>query len=102
MEPTVQRDKQFTTEATFTFPTSYEKKLDNGKTETVTIDYTASSDKIVEQLNEALDSQGFLGKDGKSGIKFTLNGDQIQISQTPSITDKGKSRSGKSFKESWL
>ena len=83
--------KQFTTEATFTFPTSYEKKLDNGKTETVTIDYTASSDKIVEQLNEALDSQGFLGKDGKSGIKFTLNGDQIQISQTDSITDKGKS-----------
>ena len=84
-------DKKFTTEATFTFPTSYEKKLDNGKTETVTIDYTASSDKIVEQLNEALDSQGFLGKDGKSGIKFTLNGDKIQISQTDSITDKGKS-----------
>ena len=84
-------DKQFTTEATFTFPTSYEKKLDNGKTETVTIDYTASSDKIVEQLNEALDSQGFLGKDGKSGIKFELNGDKIQISQTASITDKGKS-----------
>ena len=84
-------DKQFTTEATFTFPTSYEKKLDNGKTETVTIDYTASSDKIVEQLNEALDSQGFLGKDGKSGIKFELNGDKIQISQTDSITDKGKS-----------
>lgn len=84
-------DKQFTTEATFTFPTSYEKKLDGGKTETVTIDYTASSDKIVEQLNEALDSQGFLGKDGKSGIKFTLNGDMIQISQTDSITDKGKS-----------
>ena len=84
-------DKQFTTEATFTFPTSYEKKLDNGKTETVTIDYTASSKDIVNQLNEALDSQGFLGKDGKSGIKFTLNGDQIQISQTDSITDKGKS-----------
>ena len=84
-------DKQFTTEATFTFPTSYEKKLDNGKTETVTIDYTASSDEIVKQLNEALDSQGFLGKDGKSGIKFTLNGDKIQISQTDSITDKGKS-----------
>ena len=84
-------DKQFTTEATFTFPTSYEKKLDGGKTETVTIDYTASSDKIVEQLNEALDSQGFLGKDGKSGIKFELNGDKIQISQTASITDKGKS-----------
>lgn len=84
-------DKQFTTEATFTFPTSYEKKLENGKTETVTIDYTASSDKIVRQLNEALDSQGFLGKDGKNGIKFTLNGDKIQISQTDSITDKGKS-----------
>lgn len=84
-------DKKFTEEATFTFPTSYEKKLDGGKTETVTIDYTASSDKIVEQLNEALDSQGFLGKDGKSGIKFTPNGDQIQISQTDSITDKGKS-----------
>ena len=84
-------DKKFTEEATFTFPTSYEKKLDGGKTETVTIDYTASSDKIVEQLNEALDSQEFLGKDGKSGIKFTLNGDKIQISQTDSITDKGKS-----------
>lgn len=84
-------DKQFTTEAIFTFPTSYEKKLDNGKTETVTIDYTASSDEVVKQLNEALDSQGFLGKDGKSGIKFELNGDKIQISQTDSITDKGKS-----------
>ena len=84
-------DKQFTTEAIFTFPTSYEKKLDNGKTETVTIAYTASSDEVVKQLNEALDSQGFLGKDGKSGIKFELNGDKIQISQTASITDKGKS-----------
>ena len=84
-------DKKFTEEATFTFPTSYEKKVDGGKTETVTIDYTASSKDIVNQLNEALDSQGFLGKDGKSGIKFTLNGDKIQISQTPSITDKGKS-----------
>ena len=84
-------DKQFTTEATFTFPTSYEKKVDGGKTETVTIDYTDKSENVVKQLNEALDSQGFLGKDGKSGIKFTLNGDQIQISQTDSITDKGKS-----------
>ena len=84
-------DKKFTEEATFTFPTSYEKKLDGGKTETVTIDYTDKSENIVKQLNEALDSQGFLGKDGKSGIKFTLNGDKIQISQTDSITDKGKS-----------
>ena len=84
-------DKKFTEEATFTFPTSYEKKLDGGKTETVTIDYTASSGNLVTQLNEALDSQEFLGKDGKSGIKFTLNGDKIQISQTDSITDKGKS-----------
>ena len=83
-------DKKFTEEATFTFPTSYEKKVD-GKTETVTIDYTADSKDVVKQLNEALDSQGFLGKDGKSGIKFTLNGDKIQISQTDSITDKGKS-----------
>ena len=46
-------DKKFTEEATFTFPTSYEKKVDGGKTETVTIDYTASSDEIVKQLNEA-------------------------------------------------
>lgn len=84
-------DKKFTEEATFTFPTSYEKKVDGGKTETVTIDYTADSKNVVTQLNEALDSQGFLGKDGKSGIKFTLNGDKIQISQTDSITDKGKS-----------
>lgn len=85
-------DKQFTTEATFTFPTSYEKKLDNGKTETVTIDYTASSDEIVKQLNEALDSQEFLGKDGKSGIQFELKDGKLQIiSQTESITDKGKS-----------
>ena len=84
-------DKKFTEEATFTFPTSYEKKVDGGKTETVTIDYTDKSENVVKQLNEALDSQGFLGKDGKSGIQFTLNGDQIQISQTGSITDKGKS-----------
>ena len=85
-------DKKFTEEATFTFPTSYEKKVDGGKTETVTIDYTASSKDIVNQLNEALDSQGFLGKDGKSGIEFTLDGDEIKIRQkTGSITDKGKS-----------
>ena len=84
-------DKKFTEEATFTFPTSYEKKVDGGKTETVTIDYTDKSENVVKQMNEALDSQGFLGKDGKSGIQFTLNGDQIQISQTGSITDKGKS-----------
>ena len=85
-------DKKFTEEATFTFPTSYEKKVDGGKTETVTIDYTASSDEVVKQLNEALDSQGFLGKDGKSGIEFTLDGDEIKIRQkTGSITDKGKS-----------
>lgn len=84
-------DKKFTEEATFTFPTSYEKKVGGGKTETVTIDYMADSKNVVTQLNEALDSQGFLGKDGKSGIKFTLNGDKIQISQTGSITDKGKS-----------
>lgn len=85
-------DKKFTEEATFTFPTSYEKKLDGGKTETVTIDYTASSDKIKDQLNEALDSQGFLGKDGKSGIQFELKDGKLQIiSQPESITDKGKS-----------
>ena len=30
-------DKKFTEEATFTFPTSYEKKVDGGKTETVTM-----------------------------------------------------------------
>ena len=84
-------DKKFTEEATFTFPTSYEKKVD-GKTETVTIDYTADSKDVVKQLNEALDSQEFLGKDGKSGIEFTLDGDEIKIRQkTGSITDKGKS-----------
>ena len=85
-------DKKFTEEATFTFPTSYEKKVDGGKTETVTIDYTDKSENVVKQLNEALDSQGFLGKDGKSGIEFTLDGDEIKIRQkTGSITDKGKS-----------
>ena len=85
-------DKKFTTEATFTFPTSYEKKLDNGKTETVTIDYTASSDNLKKQLNEALNSQEFLGKDGKSGIQFELKDGKLQIiSQPESITDKGKS-----------
>lgn len=84
-------DKQFTTEATFTFPTSYEKKVDGGKTETVTIDYTDKPENVVKQLNEALDSQGFLGKDGKSGIQFELKDGKLQISQTPNITDKGKS-----------
>lgn len=84
-------DKKFTEEATFTFPTSYEKKVD-GKTETVTIDYTADSKDVVKQLNEALDSQGFLGKDGKSGIQFELKEGKLQIiSQPDSITDKGKS-----------
>ena len=71
-------DKKFTEEATFTFPTSYEKKVD-GKTETVTIDYTADSKDVVKQLNEALDSQEFLGKDGKSGIQFELKDGKLQI-----------------------
>ena len=85
-------DKKFTEEATFTFPTSYEKKVDGGKTETVTIDYTDKSENVVKQLNEALDSQGFLGKDGKSGIQFELKDGKLQIiSQPKSITDKGKS-----------
>ena len=84
-------DKKFTEEATFTFPTSYEKKVDGGKTETVTIDYTDKPENVVKQLNEALDSQGFLGKDGKSGIQFELKDGKLQISQTPNITDKGKS-----------
>ena len=84
-------DKKFTEEATFTFPTSYEKKVEGGKTETVTIDYTDKPENVVKQLNEALDSQGFLGKDGKSGIQFELKDGKLQISQTPNITDKGKS-----------
>ena len=84
-------DKKFTEEATFTFPTSYEKKVDGGKTETVTIDYTADVENLKIQLNEALNSQEFLGKDGKSGIQFELKEGKLQISQTGSITDKGKS-----------
>lgn len=85
-------DKKFTEEATFTFPTSYEKKVDGGKTETVTIDYTADVENLKIQLNEALNSQEFLGKDGKSGIQFELKDGKLQIiSQPESITDKGKS-----------
>lgn len=85
-------DKKFTEEATFTFPTSYEKKVDGGKTETVTIDYTADVENLKIQLNEALNSQEFLGKDGKSGIQFELKEGKLQIiSQPESITDKGKS-----------
>ena len=83
-------NQKFTSEATFTFPSSYTKTNSDGTTETVQIDYTADPEKVKDQLNEALNSQGFLGKEGKSGIQFKLNNGHLEIERTSDITENGK------------
>lgn len=84
-------DKSFNEAVTFTFPSSYTVTGANGKKETKEIDYTQDPAKLVDQLNEALDSQEFMGKNGKSGIHFKLDGSgNLTIEQTADITDAGK------------
>lgn len=86
-------DKTFNNAITFTFPSSYTVQ-ENGKQVTKEIDYTGKPEDVVKQLNEALDSQGFMGKDGKSGIRFELNGQgNLTITQTANITDEAKNYS---------
>lgn len=83
-------DKSFNEAVTFTFPSSYTVTGADGKKETKEIDYTQDPAKLVDQLNEALDSQEFMGKNGKSGIHFKLDGGNLTIEQTADITDAGK------------
>lgn len=83
-------DKSFNAAVTFTFPSSYTVTGADGKKETKEIDYTQAPDKLVEQLNEALDAQGFMGKDGKSGIHFKLDNGNLTIEKTSDITDAGQ------------
>lgn len=86
-------DNRFTDAVSFTFPTSYTKKGADGKETKVEIDYTQSPDKVVEQLNEALKSQQFMGKtEGTSGIEFKYDSSsgKLSIEQTADITDVGK------------
>ena len=84
-------DKSFNEAVTFTFPSSYTVTGADGKKETKEIDYTQDPAKLVDQLNEALDSQEFMGKNGKSGIHFKLDGSgNLTIEQTANITDAGK------------
>ena len=82
--------KQFTAAETFTFPASYTVTNADGKTETKEIDYTAAPEEVVAQLNEALNSKSFMGKDGKAGIQFTLSRGNLGIVQTDAITDEAK------------
>ena len=84
-------DKSFNEAVTFTFLSSYTVTGADGKKETKKIDYTQDPAKLVDQLNEALDSQEFMGKNGKSGIHFKLDGSgNLTIEQTADITDAGK------------
>lgn len=84
-------DKSFNEAVTFTFPSSYTVTGADGRKETKEIDYTQDPAKLVDQLNEALDSQEFMGKNGKSGIHFKLDGSgNLTIEQTANITDAGK------------
>ena len=84
-------DKSFNEAVTFTFPSSYTVTGADGKKETKEIDYTQDPAKLVDQLNEALDSQEFMGKNRKSGIHFKLDGSgNLTIEQTANITDAGK------------
>lgn len=84
-------DKSFNEAVTFTFPSSYTVTGADGRKETKEIDYTQDPAKLVDQLNEALDSQEFMRKNGKSGIHFKLDGSgNLTIEQTANITDAGK------------
>lgn len=84
-------DKSFNEAVTFTFPSSYTVTGADGRKETKEINYTQDPAKLVDQLNEALDSQEFMGKNGKSGIHFKLDGSgNLTIEQTANITDAGK------------
>lgn len=87
---TYDHEGRFSEALTFTFPSSYTVQ-ENGKQVTKEIDYTGKPEEVVKQLNEALNSQGFMGKDGKSGIQFELNSQgNLTLKQTADITDAGK------------
>ncbi len=79
-------DVNFNTVATFKFPTTYREKVDD---EWVTrdIDYTGDPEKLVEDLNKALESSNFkLGDDVE--MKFTLKDGKIGIETTGEGADQ--------------
>lgn len=95
------KDKRFNEAVTFTFPSSYVVKDENGnpvkgpdgKDKVQEIDYTQSPEELVKHLNEALRSQQFMSdKAGKSGIEFSYDevSKKISINTTADISDAGK------------
>lgn len=72
------KDKEltFNSAATFTFPTSYSKKLDTGETITKEIDYTDDPSKWINDLNEAA-KECKIGDKGHLAFKY--ENDKIQI-----------------------
>ena len=95
------QDKRFNEAVTFTFPSSYVVKDENGnpvkgpdgKDKVQEIDYTQPPEELVKHLNEALRSQQFMSdKAGKSGIEFSYDevSKKISINTTADISDAGK------------
>lgn len=95
------KDKRFNEAVTFTFPSSYVVKDENGnpvkgpdgKDKVQEIDYTQSPEELVKHLNEALRSQQFMSdKAGKRGIEFSYDkvSKKISINTTADISDAGK------------
>jgi len=79
-------DNSFRSMGTYTFPSSYKKTVDEDgvkKEITVDIDYTADADKLVAQLNEALEDADFtVGENGKIEFEYDHVSDQIRIKTT--------------------
>ena len=95
------QDQRFNEAVTFTFPSSYvekdedgnPKKGPDGKDKVQEIDYTQPPEELVKHLNEALRSQQFMSdKAGKSGIEFSYDevSKKISINTTADISDAGK------------
>lgn len=95
------QDQRFNEAVTFTFPSSYvekdedgnPKKGPDGKDKVQEIDYTQPPKELVKHLNKALRSQQFMSdKAGKRGIEFSYDkvSKKISINTTADISDAGK------------
>ena len=89
--------KKFNEAVTFTFPSSYVQRDQDGKpvegASAKEIDYTQKPEDLVKDLNAALKDQQFLSdKAGKSGIEFFYDStkDQISIKKTADISKAGE------------
>lgn len=77
---------KFISKGTFTFPTSYTVTDEDGNRVTKDIDYTQPADKLVEELNTAIEKNEFKLGD-KGTLKFELKEGKINISVSGTGSD---------------